>query len=311
MKSKWNTHNIPDQSGKIVIVTGANSGLGFDMSKALAGKNAHVIMASRNAEKAEDALARIKSDIPNANIEHMALDLADLEPVKRFAKQFTSKFKALDILINNAGVMATPQMRTKDGFEMQFGTNHLGHYALTGHLLPLLKATPKSRVVNVSSLAARKGKMQWDNLMNDINYQSWRVYRQSKLANQLFTYALNRRLQAAGLDSMALAAHPGVSSTNLHHSTKLNAVGFWIADKIVMPLMAQASEKGALPILYAATASDVDAGGYYGPSSGNEYRGYPAPAQIPDQAKTKKDQEKLWEISEELTEVRYNFSTDE
>ena len=213
--SKWTTKDIPDQSGKIAIVTGANSGIGFEAAKALAAKGAHVVMACRNMEKGEKAVDDIRAATPAAQLALKQLDLADLGSVRTFAADYQAQHSQLHMLINNAGVMALPYRTTEDGFEMQFGTNHLGHFALTGLLLPTLFATPGSRIVTVSSMAHQMGTIQFDDLGWEKSYSKWRAYGMSKLANLLFTYELQRKLTAAGADTIAVAVHPGYSATNL------------------------------------------------------------------------------------------------
>ncbi|HDR52125.1 MAG TPA: SDR family NAD(P)-dependent oxidoreductase, partial [Mariniphaga anaerophila] len=213
MKENWTTEFIPDLNGKVIIVTGGNSGLGFESVKTFAGKGAEVILASRSKENGEKAKTEILEKVPDGKIEVAQLDLADLESVRRFVKNFQQKHSRLDVLLNNAGIMTTPYFTTKDGFEGQVGTNHLGHFALTGLLLPVLKKTPKSRVVNVSSMAHKQGKMDFNNLLfeNGKGYSPMKSYGRSKLANLLFTYELQRFFESNNIDSISVAAHPGVS----------------------------------------------------------------------------------------------------
>jgi NAD(P)-dependent dehydrogenase (short-subunit alcohol dehydrogenase family) len=296
----WTVNDIPDQTGKIVIVTGANSGLGFEDTRALAKKGAAVIMACRSTDKAEDAARQIRAEYPAADLTIMQLDLANLDSVRQFAQEFTQRYKTLNLLINNAGVMALPQRRaTADGFEMQFGTNHLGHFALTGLLMPLVACTPGARVVSVSSGAHRMGRINFDDLQWEKSYGRWPAYGQSKLANLLFTYELQRRFEAAGTDAIAVAAHPGYANTHLQRHS-----GFF---GVTNRFFAQSQEMGALPTLYAATMLDVKGGEYFGPGGLFYMRGYP---ERTDSNKRSHDQAvaaRLWSVSEELTGVHYGL----
>ena len=243
--NKWTTNNIPDLTGKVVIVTGANSGIGWDTAVALAEKGATVIMACRNLVKSQAALDALKAQVPNADVELMQLDLANLESVRQLADEFKAKYDRLDLLINNAGIMMVPFAMTVDGFESHFGTNHLGHFALTGLLLDRILATPGARVVNVSSGAHLIGSMNFDNLMyeNGEGYSSTRAYAQSKLANLLFTYELQRRFEAAGVDAEALAAHPGGSNTNLQDEISER----WYI-KLLLPFMRMMIQDSAITV---------------------------------------------------------------
>ena len=306
MKSRWNTQDIPDLSGKNIIITGANSGLGFASTKALAANGANDILAIRNLEKGQAALDKVKTLVPKAKLDMMRLDVSDLNSVKEFADAYVEKYGHVDVLMNNAGIMATPPTKSPQGFEAQFATNHLGHFALTGHLMEALKAAPNgARVINVSSLAARNGKMQFDDIHWSKNYSPFKVYSQSKLANQLFTYGLQRRLEQAGIKSVvSIAAHPGGSNTNLVDAIQLPKTLKRILVPLVMPL-AQSAEQGALPQLYAASDPEAKPGGYYGPNRVNEVMGFPKEAKIPVQARSQTDQDQLWSLSEELTGVKY------
>jgi NAD(P)-dependent dehydrogenase (short-subunit alcohol dehydrogenase family) len=252
----WTTENIPDLGGKIAIVTGGNSGIGFETARALARKGVSVIVASRNLARGEVAAGRIRQEHLQADLSVMELDLADLSSVSRFADAFRLSFPRLDILVNNAGVMATPYGKTADGFEMQIGTNHLGHFALTGFLIDILMRTPGARIVTVSSFAHLFGRINFDDLNSENRYWRWMAYCQSKLANLLFAYELQRRLERAGSSAISVAAHPGYSATNLQDDTEF---------RFLNSLFAQSPEMGALPVLYAATASDVEGGDFYGP----------------------------------------------
>ena len=264
MTSNWTAENIPDLTGKIAIVTGANSGIGYEMARALARKNAIVVLACRNKDKGETAIRQICREYPESKTELMQLDLSDLASVRRFADQFISDYARLDILINNAGIMVPPFGKTADGFELQFGTNHLGHFALTGLLLGIMVDTSRARVVTVSSGGHRFGAIDFDNLNAEKVYDQGKAYAQSKLANLLFMYELQRRFEAAGADTLAVAAHPGWTVTNLQVH--------WRMARMLNPIPGQKPEMGALPTLYAATAPDVQGGDYYGPGGWLELR---------------------------------------
>ena len=298
MTSNWAAENIPDLTDIIVIVTGANSGIGYEMARALARKQATVILACRNKDKGQAAERQIAQEYPGAKAELGLLDLSNLALVRRFAGEFTRHYDRLDILINNAGIMRTPFGKTTDGFELQFGVNHLGHFALTGLLLDLIVRTPQARVVTVSSGGHRFGKIDFDNLNADKGYDAGAAYGQSKLANLLFTYELHRRFKGAGVDAIAAAAHPGwTAGTNL-------AV-HWRMLRLLNPFVGQKPSMGALPALYAATAPDVQGGDYYGPDGWQELRGYPTKVRSSDRSYDPAVAAKLWIISEELTGVRY------
>jgi len=297
-KSTWRPVMMPDLSGKTILVTGANSGIGLEAVKLFAGKNAEVIMACRNEEKAESAAAEVRAVVPEARLEIMALDLADLASVKAFADAVKQRFAKLDVLLNNAGLMAPPLQRTKEGFEIQFGTNHLGHFALTGQLLELLEAAEAPRIVQISSLAHRGGKLMWDNLNAEKSYSRWAFYCQSKLANLIFARDLNRRLEKAGSTIHAYAAHPGYSATHLQKTMP--------GGGLFNTIMAQTAEMGCLPGVMAATSPDVEPGGYYGPDGRiMELRGYPAPAFARKITDNETVAQRLWQESERLTGVRY------
>jgi NAD(P)-dependent dehydrogenase (short-subunit alcohol dehydrogenase family) len=305
MSSKWTAEQIPDQSGRSAIVTGANSGLGLIVARELARAGAHVILTSRDARKGAMALDTINSVNPAGKVEIASLDLANLASVRAFAQSFLAGGHQLDLLINNAGVMAAPHSRTADGFELQFGTNHLGHFALTGLLMPALKERPGTRVVTVSSNNHKAGQMHLDDLQGEKHYARWGAYAQSKLANLLFTFELDRRLKAADLPMIAVAAHPGYSATNLQMSGPGPELRIFM--RLANRLMAQSAEIGALPILYAATYPDLAGGSYVGPDGRGEMHGYPTLVQPSDRAKDVEVARRLWEISETLTGVRYNM----
>lgn len=307
--AKWTEEDLPNLTGREVIVTGANSGLGLCTAQALARAGASVTMAVRDVAKGDGAKAQIIGNIgSDANISVARLDLADLASVRDFAQTWSAAHPAgLDLLINNAGIMAIPRRPTADGFETQFGTNHLGHFALTALLWPALIARTFSRVVTVSSQAHRMGRMNWDDLMGEHRYSSWGAYGQSKLANLLFTLGLQQRIDDAGLGVLALAAHPGYSSTNLQaagpamRGSNLGAKFVGIGNRI----LAQPAEMGALPTLYAATAPNLPNGSYIGPDGFLEQRGHPKVVDRSARAKDVADADRLWLISEELTGINF------
>jgi len=296
----WTTENIPDLISKVVIITGANSGIGYETAKALAEKGAVVVMACRNLEKANAAANQIRQDMVNANLEIIQLDLADLASVRKFAESFKTKYATLDVLINNAGVMTPPFTKTKDGFEVQFGANHLGHFALTGLLLDPLLGTTKARVVNVSSSMHKMGTgtINFDNLNAEKGYNPTGAYAQSKLSNLLFTLSLNQQLEVINSDVIAAACHPGWTVTGLQKGL-LHAVSRVIAQK---------PEMGALPTLQAAIDPAVQRNDYFGPGGLMEMRGYPKKAESSEAAKDTDLAKRLWQVSEELSGVHYNWN---
>lgn len=309
MSNRWTQNDIPDQAGKLVIVTGGNSGIGYEAGLALAGKNAHVILAVRDVKKGEDAVQKIRQKYPQTQVTVMPLDLSDLKSVRSFAQAFLAKHEHLNILINNAGVMALPARKTADGFEMQFGTNHLGHFALTGLLLPALKATPSARVVTVSSFVHNSGDIHFDDLQWEKKYDRWGAYAQSKLANLLFTYELQRRLAASGIDVKSLGCHPGYAATNLQSAGPQmdgSVVSLWMM-KLANAVVAQSQTMGALPTLFAAVAPQANGGDYIGPTGLREMRGYPAKVSSSSKSYDVEVAKRLWSISEELTGVAYAF----
>jgi NAD(P)-dependent dehydrogenase (short-subunit alcohol dehydrogenase family) len=300
MKDRWTNENIPDLSGKTAIVTGSNSGIGFEAAKALAKKDARVIMAVRNIEKGEKAAKEIMDAYADSIIVVAELDLGSLESVKTFANKFNAENQRLDILINNAGVMMPPYSTTMDGFELQFGTNHLGHFALTGLLLPLLIKTENSRVVNVSSSGHKAGKINFEDLHSNNSYNKMKAYGQSKLANLLFTYELQSKLENAGSGTLVTAAHPGWTITNLQrHSGGLNFLN---------PVFGQKQQMGALPTLRAAVGADVKGSYYYGPRVFLEMQGAPVKVKSNDRSHDTETARRLWEVSEDLTGVVYSFN---
>lgn len=307
MNNKWTLDNLPDLTGRTIVVTGGNSGLGYESVKAFALKGAEVVLASRTMEKGEQAKAEITKDVPGAKIIVMELDLADLDSVRSFAAAFRKKYKQLDVLLNNAGIMMSPYFKTKDGFEAQFGTNHLGHFALTGLLLDLLLKTPGARIVNVSSGAHKSGSMDFSNLQfeNGKGYSPMKAYGRSKLSNLLFTYELQRKLESAGKDIIATAAHPGIAMTNLSRYMEKKLIV-----RLLLPIfkgMAQDQAAGALPQIRASVDPGVKGGEYYGPDGKNERKGYPVVVPSNAASHDKEDAAKLWEESERLTGVNFDF----
>lgn len=299
MSNKWIINEIPDQSGKVVIMTGANSGIGFEAARALAQRSAVVIMACRSLEKGQAAIKQIQDEDPQAQVILQQLDLADLSSVRQFGEAFLAAHDRLDILINNAGVMAPPYSKTVDGFEMQFGTNHLGHFVLTGLLIDLLKKTPDSRVVTVSSYAHYFGRIAFNDLNSERFYQKWLAYGQSKLANVLFGYELQRRVSRNGNNPISVVVHPGYAATNLQHTSTLFS--------LLNPIMAQNQEMGALPTLYAATSPDIRGGEYIGPDGFLGQRGYPHEASSSFLSQDEDTARRLWEVSEGLTQIQFNI----
>ena len=304
---RWTVSEIPDQTGRVSIVTGANSGIGLIAARELARAGATVVLACRDAEKAARAIETIRAAVAGPRVEFVPLDLSSLASVEGFAKEFSHNHDRLDLLINNAGVMATPKRSTEDGFELQLGTNHLGHFALTGRLIALLEATAGSRVVNLSSGAHRIGKINFDDLQSERRYRKWAAYGQSKLANLLFTFELQRRLTAAGSDVISVAAHPGYSATNLQgvgskmSGNKIEGALFQLGNR----LLAQDDEHGALPTLYAATTPDIAPSTYIGPDGPAEARGNPRIVGCSSAARDEVTARRLWEISEQLTGVLF------
>jgi NAD(P)-dependent dehydrogenase (short-subunit alcohol dehydrogenase family) len=292
----WTTTDIPDQSGRTAVVTGANTGLGYETAAALAARGAHVVLAVRNLDKGKAAADLIVRRYPGAEVSLQELDLTSLESVREAANQLRAAHDRIDLLVNNAGVMMTPKSTTKDGFELQFGTNHLGHFALTGRLLDRLLATPGSRVVTVSSMGHRAGRIRFDDLQSERRYHRLSAYGQSKLANLLFTYELQRRL--AGTNTVAVAAHPGGSSSEL--SRYLPS-----AVQLVFRPLEQDTEMGALPTLRAATDPDATGGQYFGPGGFAEMRGYPKVVASNGRSHDGAVQRRLWTVSEDLTRVVY------
>jgi NAD(P)-dependent dehydrogenase (short-subunit alcohol dehydrogenase family) len=298
---------MPRLDGKTIVVTGANSGIGYEAVRGLAGGGAHVVLACRNEASAKDAIAKIRAEHAGASLSFLPLDLSSLASVRAFAAAFGQAHDRLDILINNAGVMALPYRKTADGFEMQFGTNHLGHFALTGLLLGRIVRAAPSRVVTVSSTAHRMGKIRFDDLQGEQRYARWPAYGQSKLANLLFAYELERRLEARGLGVKSVACHPGYAATNLQYGAARMASSS-LGERLWKGLnwFAQPMDMGALPTLFAATAEEVRGGDYIGPGGLFETRGAPVKVKSNAASHDEAVARRLWEVSEELTGVRYD-----
>lgn len=291
-------------SGQTVVITGANSGIGFEAARKLSDKGAHVILAVRNEEKGKAAVDSILQENSKASVEMMKLDLADLASVRHFTSAFIEKYKHLHILINNAGVMIPPYGKTKDGFELQFGSNHIGHFALTGLLLPLLKKTPGSRVVTLSSIAHRGASIDFDNLDGSKGYKAMKFYGQSKLANLLFAKELDNRLKLHGIETISVACHPGISNTNLFNLGKGETPKYM---KGLVKLFSQPAAMGALPTIYAAADDSLNGGEYIGPDGRGNRKGYPA-IEIPAPGVFNEvTMNRLWQVSEELTGVQFDF----
>ena len=304
-REKWTAEDIPNLTGRVAVVTGANSGIGFEAAKELARKGAETILACRSPERGQRALDVLMAEIPEAKAELMALDLASLASIEGFATEFAERFSRVDLLINNAGIMAVPWGQTEDGFELQNGTNHLGHFALTGRLLDLLLAAPGARVVNVSSVGHRRGTIDFDNFLYEGGgYGPWKAYFRSKLLNLLFTYELQRRFEAADVEASSLAAHPGGAATNLGAASVRPPVLGWAFD-LLGGLLAQSAAMGALPTLRAATDPGAAGGQYYGPSGFYETRGHPVVVSSTPASHDEEVARRAWAASEELTGVRY------
>lgn len=303
----WTADDIPELEGKTVIVTGANSGLGFEASKMFAKKDAEVIMACRSIERGKNAKDDIEKEVEDTNLEVKKLDLADLESVKDFAEEFIANHGKLDILCNNAGIMAIPREETDDGFEKQFGVNHLGHFALTAHLFPALKKAEKARVVTQSSGLHTSGEINFDDLMHEENYSPQQVYSDSKLANLLFAYELDRKIRREGLDIESIGCHPGYAATNLQKrgpeksGNRIKKFAMKVANKVV----AQSSKKGALPMMYAAVSEESEGGDYIGPGGLGNMRGLPEIQESSEASYETSTAEELWAVSEELTGVDF------
>ncbi|MBN8638515.1 MAG: SDR family oxidoreductase [Anaerolineae bacterium] len=303
--AQWTTQDIPNQQGRLVVVTGTG-GLGYEDAVALTRAGADVIIAGRNPAKGAEAVGKIRAENPRASVRFEVLDLANLASVAAFGQRMQVEHPRLDLLINNAAVMAPPQRQvTADGFELQFGTNYLGHFALTAHLLPLLRRGRNPRVVNVASIAANNGVIRFDDVQAEHSYSPMAVYGQSKLANLLFSFELQRRSDAAGWTLLSIAAHPGISRTELIPNGAGSNSRSGLLRRFLGPLLFQPAAQGALPTLYAATAPEAKGGGYYGPDSLGETRGFPKAANIPAPALDVNIAARLWTVSEELTGVTF------
>ena len=313
MSSSWDVAQMPDCTDETVLVTGANSGLGFEATKALASRGATVIMACRSLDRGRQAATEIKEKTGDtgATLNVRECDLASLESIRSFAAGVRQDYDAIDVLCNNAGVMAVPRQETADGFEMQFGVNHLGHFALTGQLLDLLVGSDgESRVVTHSSGAHESGRMDFDDLHREESYGKWSAYGQSKLANLLFAYELQRRLEAAGItDTLSVACHPGWAATNLQYRgpKQEGSKARMGLMKVANTVFGQSARQGALPLLYASVGPDVQGGEYYGPDGFMNMRGAPEKQSSNAASRDEADAERLWAESEALTGVSYEF----
>ncbi len=308
MLAGWAAADMPGQQGRTAMVTGANSGIGFHVALELARRGAAVLLACRDQGRGTRARDRIAGQLPGAEVELVALDLADLESVERLAGQLADRAGGLDLLVNNAGVMAVPRRQvTAQGFELQFGVNYLGHFALTGRLLPVLLDRPGSRVVTVSSIVHRFGSIRLDDLNSEHGYGRWRAYSQSKLAGALFTLELDRRLRAAGADTVSVGAHPGYTSTGLMHSGPQLGGGGIIAHVMgaAAPFTGQPAALGALPVLRAATDPGARGGDYFGPRGPGEIAGAPRRVRYTRTARDAPLAGRLWQASEALTGVTF------
>jgi NAD(P)-dependent dehydrogenase (short-subunit alcohol dehydrogenase family) len=307
--ARWTVEEMPDQAGRTVLITGANSGLGLRSAEALAAKGARVLMACRNEAKGADACDQVAAGATGPAPEVVALDLADLSSVRACAEKVAASVDRLDVLMNNAGVMAVPLGRTADGFEMQFGVNHLGHFALTGLLLPVLRRAERPRVVTVGSNVHRTGRINWDDLAAERGYRRWPAYSQSKLANLLFANELDRRARQAGSGLVSVAAHPGYAATHLLSAGSEQAgrrLTGWVMSA-ASRLFAQSDAMGALPQIYAATAPDVEGGQYFGPDRLFEMRCHPQKVTSSAAARDPESGRRLWQVSEDLTGVAYTW----
>lgn len=301
--------DIPPQRGRSAIVTGTG-GLGFETALALARAGGEVVLAGRSAEKGAHSIAAIRKAVPGAGIRFEALDLASLASVEAFATRMSGERDSLDLLVNNAGVMTPPERRTtSDGFELQFGTNYLGHFALTGHLLGLLRRGRAPRVVNLSSLAHRSGRIDFDDLQSQRAYSPWRAYRQSKLAMLIFALELQRRSDAGGWGLMSNAAHPGFARTDLIRNGPGTGGLLMRLSLMLQPLMSHSAADGALPTLFAAASPDAEGGAYYGPDWFYELKGSPKPARVMPQARDEAVAARLWDVSEQLTKAPFAAPT--
>lgn len=301
--SAWTAEQIPDQTGRLAVVTGGSSGLGLITARELARKGARVVLAVRTTSKGESVAQEIRSTSPDAQVDVRELDLASLASVRAFAEKLNAEEPVLDLLVNNAGIMMTPAQKTADGFEMQLGTNHLGHFALTGLLLDALGKSSDPRVVTVSSIEHKPGHIRFDDLNSERGYAPRKAYQQSKMANAVFAIEFDRRLRAASSPILSVMAHPGYSATNLQSTGPTGAAAFVM--KISNAVVAQKPERGALPQLYAATAPNVEGGQFFGPSGFQEMRGDVTEVEAVPEAHDPEIGRRLWAVSEELTGVSF------
>ncbi len=302
---RWTAEDVPDLAGRVAVVTGANSGIGLETARELARKGARTILACRSAERGQRALGDLGTELPQADLSVMLLDLGSLGSVERFARDFMQAHQRLDLLINNAGIMALPHSVTEDGFESQVGVNHLGHFALTARLSRLLMATPGARVVTVSSIAHRGGRIDPDNLLYEKGgYSPFGAYQRSKLANLLFTFELQRFFERTGVDTLALSSHPGLSTTNI--GKHLPPRWYSMVSGPLISAFSQSAAAGALPTLRAAVDPHAEGGGFYGPSGIGGLRGHPVPVSSARRARSEHDARRLWEASERLTGYRFS-----
>ncbi len=306
MTSPWTTAQIPDQTGRVIVITGANSGIGFEAARVLVARGAHVVLACRSPARAADAEALLRAETPGASVEVMALDVSRLASVRAFAEQFRATHPRLDVLCNNAGVMALPPSLTEDGLDIQMATNHFGHFALTGLLLDLLK--PSARVVNVSSMAHRMGGDRFEALLAGQPFNPWIIYGQSKLANILFTAELNRRARAKGVGLLAIACHPGYAATNLQATSALSGATAGYSESVARlanRFLAQTAAAGAWPTLYAITDPDALGGDFIGPGGFTGMAGPPVKATPSAAARDADLAKRLWALSAQTTGVDY------
>jgi len=304
----WNLENMPDQTGKTVLVTGANAGLGFLLTRSFAQKNARVIMVCRNQGKAADARDDVLAQFPDAELDIVSLDLANLKSVEQCASTLLDDYESLDIIMCNAGIMAVPYGTTEDGFEMHMGVNYYGHYALVGHLMPLVKKSPGLRIVTTSSLAEKQGKLDLDSPPDEKSYNRWSSYGDSKLAMLMFALILNDKFKSAGIDAKGMSAHPGFAKTDLrtrHMKTEESLFQRFLL--WVFEAMSMSGDRGVLPLLCAATDPEINGGEYIGVSGIGEIHGSPKVTKGQKRAYDTDLQEKLWKTSEEKTGVDYEF----
>ncbi|MGB0931289.1 MAG: oxidoreductase [Chitinophagales bacterium] len=304
-KPNWSLNNVPLQKGRIAIITGANTGLGFETALALASKNMEVVLACRNMEKAQAAKLKILQKFSNAKVECLQIDLSSLQSVRDFARNFSEEYERLDLLINNAGIMIPPFSLTKDGFESQMAANYFGHFLLTSLLLPTIRNTPNSRIVSLSSIAHKSGKINFDDLQSKNKYSAVQAYAQSKLACLMFAYELQRRLENVESDTISVAAHPGISDTELsRHIPKLASM---LLVPVFTTFITHKPAKGALPTLRAALDENAKGGDYFGPDGWREFKGKPIKVRSTRRSKNEETAKKLWEVSERLTGTAYSL----